>query len=259
MNFQQSLRPVLLFSVFLLLVSCAHQSKQEEFNVDPYESYNRKIYAFNAGFDKYFFHPVAKTYYRFTPYPIRQGISNFFDNVRNVPTIANDLLQLEFKQAMGNTWRLLINSTFGLVGFVDVADHIGLSEKSNDFGITLGKYGYTNSRYIVWPFIGPSTVRDTVGYGGNYFMGIWPYIDNTWGWGLYGGSLIDTRARLISSEDTFRVLSDIEEYSFVRSVYLQYRNNAILGQRRESEDFYKGIEDWNVESGQGSNPWESKI
>jgi len=143
---------------------------------DPLAPFNEKMFWFNLKLDHYILHPVAQGYAAITPMPVRESVGRFFSNVNFIPRAANNLLQLRFPEAGSELARFGINSTLGVAGLFDVADKwFGLKEHRNDFGLTLGHYGAPPGAYIVWPFIGPSTVRDTIGYAADGAMWPLPY------------------------------------------------------------------------------------
>ena len=130
---------------------------------DCFETINRGVFAFNQGLDKVFFKPVARGY-RYLPKPIRSGTSNALNNLSNVVTIPNNILQGQFKEAGINTLRFSINSTLGIAGIFDVASYYGLNKlDKEDYGQTLGTWGVKEGCYFVLPVLGPTTVRDTLG------------------------------------------------------------------------------------------------
>ncbi|VGO22628.1 MlaA family lipoprotein [Pontiella sulfatireligans] len=130
---------------------------------DPWEGFNRRMYRFNYGFDKYFFLPVVKTYEFILPKPVEKGVSNFFGNLGEVNTCANCLLQAKGGKAGKTAGRFVINSTVGILGLFDVATKMGIHGQDEDFGQTLGVWGVGNGPYLVLPVLGPSCVRDTGG------------------------------------------------------------------------------------------------
>lgn len=130
---------------------------------DPWEGFNRGMYRFNAGFDRYIFLPVVGAYAAVTPDPLEDSISNFFNNLFEITNLTNSILQLQAEDSVNTTWRILINTTFGLAGLFDVATEMGIHENDEDFGQTLGHYGAGNGPYIVLPILGPSNLRDTTG------------------------------------------------------------------------------------------------
>ncbi|WP_172806765.1 MlaA family lipoprotein [Endozoicomonas arenosclerae] len=130
---------------------------------DPFESLNRQVFAFNRQLDRYFLEPVIQLYETVTPSFVRKGVANFFQNLKEVPTILNSLLQFEGERAVKSAGRLVINSTLGMLGFFDPAESMGLPHKRNEFGTTLAKYGVGAGPYLVVPVIGPYSLRDVSG------------------------------------------------------------------------------------------------
>ena len=131
---------------------------------DPIEPVNRAIHSFNDGFDRASMKPVAQGYQAVTPRIAQTGIRNFFSNLDDVTVLTNDILQLKVEQSTRDLLRLSFNSTFGLFGLLDIASEMGLKKHSEDFGQTLGRWGVSTGPYLVLPFIGPSNLRDTVGF-----------------------------------------------------------------------------------------------
>ncbi len=223
----------------ILLAGCS--AKQDIDPRDPYETVNRKIYKFNKAIDTTLFKPVAKVYKAILPPQVHNSIRNFFDNLQMVPTVANDLLQAEFLKAYKDTWRLFINSTIGVAGLFDVAEKWSLPYVSNDFGITLAKWGDKNSPYFVMPFFGPSTFRDTVGISFDYnILSTYAYFpERTTAYGLMALNTLQIRSDLL---DTESLLADaIDEYSFVRNAYLQNRQYDITGEKMSDKDQAKAL------------------
>jgi len=130
---------------------------------DPWEPMNRTLYNFNAGFDRYVFLPTVNGYRKVTPDLLETGISNFFENLREIHYFVNNLLQLELKSSAISLGRFVINSTVGVAGFWDQATPLGLYSQKEDFGQTLGKWGVGGGPYLVLPVFGPSNLRDTGG------------------------------------------------------------------------------------------------
>jgi len=130
---------------------------------DPLESWNRRVYHFNYRFDQWVFLPVVDGYRYITPSFVRTGVSNFFNNLGDVPNLMNSLLQFKGKRSMETTARLLLNTTVGIAGLWDPATAMGLPRQSEDFGQTLGFYGVPAGAYFVLPIFGPSNLRDTSG------------------------------------------------------------------------------------------------
>lgn len=195
---------------------------------DPYEGFNRKMFAFNEEIDKIIFKPVATLYIKIIPKPLSKCLSNFFNNIDTVPTLINDVLQGNFYQATSDAWRLGINTTVGLIGFFDVASQIGLEPNKEDFGLTLAHWGYKNSNYLVLPFLGPGTVRDQLGWAINYqYMTIYPYIYPIHSrYQLYFGGIVVRRAEYLHYQNVFEQAA-LDPYTFIRDAYLQRRNYLI--------------------------------
>ncbi len=135
---------------------------------DPLEQWNRRVYHFNYRFDQWVFLPVVDGYTKVTPHFLRTGVSNFFSNLGEIPTLVNSLLQLKGHRAMETTARIFFNTTFGLAGVWDPATKMGLTKNSEDFGQTLGYYGVPHGPYLMLPLLGPSNLRDTSGLVADY-------------------------------------------------------------------------------------------
>lgn len=219
----------------LMLFACAHKGTNP---IDPYEPWNREIHKFNMAFDATMLKPPARLYKAVLPAPIRTGINNAYNNVLMLPTVANDLLQAEWRYAIKDTWRFLINSTFGLAGTVDVADkRFNLPPHYNDLGLTFAKWGDKKSPYIVLPFLGPSTIRDGMGMAFDWMATPYPYLDSAGLiWGLAALRYVDIRSQLF---DTERLMQEaLDQYSFVRDAYLQHRNFLISGEEQDTGALY---------------------
>jgi phospholipid-binding lipoprotein MlaA len=181
------------------------------------------------------------TYSKVFPKPIKRSVGNFVSNIGEVPNSINHVLQGKFKNAASNFMRLLINSTFGICGIFDVATPMGFEKKNTDFGQTLARIGYKQSRYIVIPIFGPSTVRDGVGLVGNTFASAPYYWKPKWRNRYLGMQSIHQRAEL--QEETADVMdaAGVDEYALVRDAYLQrrqYLNNE--GMVSTEDEFLKG-------------------
>ena len=210
------------------MTGCATTSTGPE--SDPYEPVNRKIFSFNKFLDDAALKPAAKLYQAVTPQPMRTALYNVFENVNDVPVAVNKFLQANIKETSITLSRILINSTLGIVGLIDVASDIGLNKQYADFGQTLGIWGIEYSSYIVIPVLGPSTVRDGLGRTADWFVSPWVLIDPvSLRYAIYAGSGIVTRERLLETEDLFEVAA-FDEYIFVRNAYLQQRHYMITGE-----------------------------
>lgn len=205
---------------------------------DPYESLNRKTFAFNMALDKAILRPVAKTYNAITPNYIQARITNFFENTGEIPATINDILQLNLYQTLADSSRFIVNTTLGIGGLYDVASHGNLPDHHNDFGLTMARWGLPDSPYFMIPILGPSTVRDTIGLPVDVYTTIWPYINPTWiGWTAFGVNKINVRAALLPSD---KLVDDaFDPYVFVRDAYLQHRQNEVnqvLNRQPSSEE-----------------------
>ncbi len=202
-------------------------------NPDPFEKFNRGVFAFNDGVDQMVIKPIAKTYKTIVPSPIDNGVTNFFSNIDDIVVVVNDLFQLKFKQAASDTGRLLINSTVGLLGFIDVATDIGLPKHDEDFGQTLGYWGVNSGPYIVLPILGPSSARDAVGVGTDLLF------DPTFYYAasptteagqaiLAGGAVrgVDKRADLLGLEKVLQTAA-LDKYAYFRDAYLARREYLV--------------------------------
>lgn len=229
-----------LAASLLMLTGCSSgpQNAPQVVDVDPrdpFQNTNRKIHAFNDVLDKAILVPVVNVYEDVTPDPIEKGVSNFFSNLSDVTNFLNHGLQLKPKKAFDDLSRLAINTTLGLGGVIDVASDLGIYQEPEDFGQTLGYWGMSPGPYIVLPFLGPSTLRDT------------------------GATLIDTSSNPINQYDPVahkfviyalqlvdhrRQLGDLESlisgdpYVFMREAYLQRRVHLINdGAPSDDDDF----------------------
>ncbi len=229
---------LILSLIFFLLSGCATIPEGETDERDPFESFNRTTYGFNSSLDKALLKPIAKGYDAIMPEPAKIGMSNFFANLKEIPTIVNDLFQGKFSDAVNDSGRLLINTTLGLAGFIDVASDLGLEQHDEDFGQTLGVWGFSNGAYLVLPFLGPSTVRQLISkpVDNSYYSPI-RNIDhirtrNT----IYALEILDLRYRLLAIDSQLEDAFD--EYSFVRDAYLMRTQYQVYDGNPPEDDFY---------------------
>jgi len=210
-------------------------------NVDPFEPINRGIYKFNDVADTYVLRPLGRGYNAITPKPARTGIANFFDNITYPVTIVNDLLQGKWSQAGNDSLRFLVNSTFGLFGFLDVATDGGLERHDEDFGQTFAAWGIPQGPYIMVPLFGPRTARSGIGTLLDVQVNPLVQYDNT---SIRDKLLIlwtiETRAALIGPDEAIREAFD--PYLFLRDAYLQNRaflinDGAVTDEEYFDEDF----------------------
>ncbi len=191
--------------------------------IDPYESYNRKIFFFNAVLDKTMLRPVAVVYKDYTPDPLQLIINNFYNNLRDFVSLGNDALQLNALATMQTTMRISINTVFGVFGFIDVASSLGLQRELNSFGNTFKAYGWKNSSYIVIPLLGSSTVRDGIGLVPDVFFNPTWYLFSDWiSFTNFGIGLINTRSNFIGIDTQIEQMS-LDPYITIRDLYMQSR------------------------------------
>jgi phospholipid-binding lipoprotein MlaA len=195
---------------------------------DPFEGFNRAMYAFNDTVDRYALKPVAQGYRAVTPAPVRRGVANFFSNLREPIVMLNNALQGKFGQAASDLGRFLTNSTVGVLGLFDVAQHFGMERHVEDFGQTLGAWGVSEGPYLVLPFFGPSTLRDGVGLYADYWAYPPSYLaDEEAKWALYVLEVVDYRSRLLEAGDILQQAAGEDPYIFVREAFRQRRRGLV--------------------------------
>ncbi len=203
---------------------------------DPLEPFNRGVYQFNEGLDRAVLKPVATAYQDVTPSPVRTGVSNFFNNLRDLWSSVNALLQARPREAAENFMRFNVNTFFGFGGVLDIATEMGIERTTLDVGHTLGRWGVPSGPYLVLPVFGPSSVRDTVGMiadrqGDAVQQGVDHVPTRN---ALTTLRVVDTRAHLLRAGE---LLDDValDKYSFTRDAYLQRRQSQI-GQDADSAE-----------------------
>ena len=200
-------------------------SNSEEVNNDPWENLNRKTHNFNMTLDDYVIRPIAETYDFIIPEFVQTGFSNVFDNLGAPVSAANNLIQFKPVGFITETSRFILNSTFGIFGLFDVASRLGIKERNEDFGQSLGHWGFASGPYLVIPFFGPSSARDGFSLAPDYYLrpDLDRFEDNKSDLALNGLSVVNLRAGLLSISD----LSGNDQYSFYRDAYLQRREYEI--------------------------------
>ena len=194
---------------------------------DPFEGFNRGVYEFNETLDQAVVKPVAQTYQQITPQPVRTGVKNFFGNLSDVWSTVNNALQLKPAQTAESFLRVLINSTVGLYGVLDIATELKLERHSEDFGQTLGYWGVPSGPYLVLPLLGPSTLRDTASFSVDAKGNLARRLDHVpTRNSLLATSMVDKRARYLSAGDRLDELA-LDKYIFVRDVFLQKRLSEV--------------------------------
>lgn len=209
-----------------LMISALTVVADEGRDNDPLETFNRAIFSFNDAADRWLLKPVARGYRAVTPDSIERGVGRMFSNLGEVLSVVNDVMQGKFAQAGNDSGRFLVNSTLGLVGFFDVAQHWGMPESDGeDFGQTFGAWGIGQGSYLVLPFVGPSTFRDAPGRVLDTFLNPVGYVDHVPTRNeIYGINVVSVRAELLEAE---KLISG-DKYSFMRDVYLQRREYLVL-------------------------------
>jgi phospholipid-binding lipoprotein MlaA len=237
LDFVPGSRHFLLFFCVLSLFGCATGPNANP--KDPLEPLNRGISRFNDVVDNSALKPVATAYEKVTPSPVRTGVRNFFGNLQDVWTTVNTALQLRGQDTAEMTMRVAVNTVFGLGGLLDIASEARLDKRREDFGSTLGRWGVGSGPYLVMPFFGPSTVRDTIAFPVDSYGDLLPKIGHvpTRNQAL-ALRIVDTRANLLGAG---RVVDDValDKYSFIRDAYLQRRASSIYGYTPPKEEAEK--------------------
>jgi phospholipid-binding lipoprotein MlaA len=234
-----------------LLGGCATtqaDGKPQEKNHDPFEKVNRGVYEFNDAVDRYALKPVATAYRDYMPKPVQEGIGNFFENLGYPTTIANQFLQGKFKEGAQDTGRFLLNTTLGWAGLFDVASGgTRLPKHDEDSGQTLGRWGVPAGPYLMLPFLGPATLRDTPARIADDFTQPFRWYDSgSERWLSLGLSLVDKRAKFLPLDKTLEQTYD--PYAFVRNAYLQRRQYAVYDGNPPEDKLPEEDEDWAEEA-----------
>lgn len=222
------MRLVLVASAFVLATGCAVIPPDSGTSpIDPLETYNRHVFEFNEGADRYILRPLAEGYTSVVPEPVRSCVGNIFGNLADVGNALNNLLQAKPADAASDLCRVAINSTIGVLGCFDVARKMGLAKSTEDFGQTFGRWGVGPGPYFVLPLLGPSTIRDTFGRAADVYADPVRYVDDDTAQ-IAGQSLrvVDTRAQLLQAGKLLEGAA-LDKYRFVRDAYLQRRRNLV--------------------------------
>jgi phospholipid-binding lipoprotein MlaA len=223
----------MVVALMALLSGCATTTaagapKMGTHKADPWENWNRKVYSFNDTIDEAVLKPVATAYTDVVPQPVRRGITNFFGNVSDVWSAVNNLLQGKVAASMQDVIRVGTNTLFGLGGFLDVASEFGADKQGEDFGQTLGVWGMEPGPYLVWPLLGPSTLRDSLALPLDIQATPTLVITDQVGvWAVGTLQVVNQRANLLGATG---MLNDIalDRYVFVRDAYLQRRRSLVF-------------------------------
>lgn len=245
-TFRTSLVWALFFSSALSVTGCASTQAVTSGDdiaattvspVDPYENFNRSVYGFNMGVDKYLLKPIADGYRFVTPNFLQTGVTNFFNNLKGINVVLNDLLQGKFEQSAADTGRFLTNSTIGVLGLFDVATDMGLEANIEDFGQTLAVWGVDQGPYLVLPLLGPTTLRD----GGAII------VDRAANPSTYlpGTGIIEGINERANAEGAINFIDEaaLDPYIFTRESFLQYRKNLINDGKTDIDSLDFDIDD----------------
>ena len=215
-----------LLSLGLLLAGCASQTQRNP--EDPFEPFNRKMFALNEGLDRAVVKPAARGYETVTPYPVRLHIGNFFNNLEDGWTVVNNALQLRPEAFLQSFFRFSFNTFWGMGGMVNVADSMGFERQPQDLGKTLGRWGVAPGPYLVLPVWGPSTLRDTAAMPAElHYDLINQKVDHIPSRNsLYTLELVDKRAKLLATGDLLDEAA-LDKYAFTRNAFLQKRQSEI--------------------------------
>ena len=215
----------------LLLSGCATTNNPN----DPFEKFNRAMFTFNDAVDRNALKPVATAYKEVTPSFLQTGVNNFFGNLSDLWSSANQFAQFKGRDGMSDLARFAMNSTLGLAGVLDVATPAGLRKHNEDLGQTLGYWGVPSGPYLMLPILGPSTIRDTVALPGDWWGDAWTHVDNI---PLRNSGIVlravDQRASVL---DASNLLEDaaLDRYEFIRDGYLQRRASKVLDTDKAQE------------------------
>lgn len=194
---------------------------------DPFEDWNRKVFAFNDDLDAAILKPVATLYAQVFPPVVRRGVDNFYNNMLDPWSAVNSLLQGKPFRALQSAFRFAVNSTFGILGLIDVAADMDIERQPEDFGQTLGVWGAEPGAYLVWPFIGSSTARDSIALPLDYLASPMNLLnDGATPIAIWSLRVVNTRAQLLDASNLIDQIA-LDRYAFIRDAYLQRRGSLI--------------------------------
>ena len=236
----------IVFALSMAMSGCATTKTSEQPNsenkADPYENFNRKMFTFNSSVDEHVAKPISDSYKSVTPQIVQTGVANFFNNLKNINVIINDILQAKFSQSMHDTGRIAINTTLGVGGLIDVAKHAGLEQNDEDFDQTLAVWGVAPGSYLVLPFLGPSTTRGV--HGSIFDAATSPTTYTMIGIPINMVSVVNTRS---NADGSLKFINEaaLDPYVFTRESFMQWRNNLATDGKAEAS---YNIDDLDIES-----------
>lgn len=229
-----SIRPIALAAAIVLLSGCATNNPK-----DPFEPVNRAVFAFNDKVDQVALKPAATVYKSVTPSFVQTGVNNFFGNLADIWSSANNLMQGKGERGANDFARVVINTSFGIGGLFDIASEAGIRKSREDFGQTLGYWGVPSGPYLMLPLLGPSTVRDTAALPVDIAADPWVYVDPTRIRNLGTVTrVIDERAALLDASNLMEEAA-LDRYEFIRDGFLQRRQGQVFdghGSRQEAQE-----------------------
>jgi phospholipid-binding lipoprotein MlaA len=226
---KQSVKLLIVFTAIWLSACATTQQNARVAKIDPLEPMNRAVFSFNETLDDYVVKPVAKAYKFVLPQMVRTGVTNFFSNIGDIFVAVNNLLQGKPKDAASDVGRVVVNTTVGVLGLIDVASDAGLEKHKEDFGQTLGVWGISDGPYLVLPILGPSNFRDTVGEVVDIKTDLvqsHKHLSVETKNELTGLRVVNRRANLLDASELIEEAA-FDKYSFTRDAYLQRRKNMI--------------------------------
>lgn len=234
----------------VLVCTLAAPLHAQTVSYDPYEGYNRVMFDINDRLDRNLIAPVARGYRAVTPPPVRSGIGNFFNNLRDMASVAHNLLRLDITKAGSDLVRVGINTTFGFGGLIDIAGAAQMPDNKTTLGDTLASWGWENSNYFVYPVLGPSTVRDAVGTTVSQIYPIERALagngNGTAVWTAAGIKAVHTRASVLELTDGVEAAA-IDRYAYVRDAYMAARARQLGQEWPDGGDYVPSFEETGAE------------
>lgn len=253
--FRQISRMAFIAAAAGLLGGCATSGNPK----DPIEGFNRAMFGFNEGLDKVIIKPVATGYEAVLPSPVQTGVANFFSNIADLMIGINNLFQGKPVEAVSDGGRFLVNSTFGILGLFDPASHMGMEKHEEDVGQTFGRWGVGDGAYVVLPFFGSRTARDTVGLVFDVYTDPVSHVDhiptrNV----LLATRIVSDRAEFLKADKIIEEAA-LDKYSYVRDAYLQRRRSLIHDGNPPKFDPYSGSGDGKSSEVQGEGANSAQV